>query len=91
MLVAYELPQGFHIFDRKYGECLSNLWQIFGKNDFESNNIFDNFRFSSQNGNCLEIYADFIVFCNLYFSILSNLLRLTIKTRCFMGIKMRAE
>jgi len=57
MLVAYELPQGFNILDRKYGKCLSNLWQIFGKNDFESNNIFHNFRFSLQNGNCLAIYA----------------------------------
>jgi len=31
MLVAHERQQGFQMLDRKYGKCLSNLWQIFGK------------------------------------------------------------
>ena len=31
MLVAHELQQGCQMLDRRYGKCLSNLWQIFGK------------------------------------------------------------
>jgi len=43
--------QGCQLLDRKYGKCLSNLWQILGKKIFENGNIFGNMDFSLQNGN----------------------------------------
>jgi len=37
--------------DRKYGKCLSNLWQ----KNFQNGNLFDNTDFSIQIGNFLAM------------------------------------
>jgi len=39
--------QGCQMLDRKYGKCLSNLWQKI----LENGKIFGNMDFSSRNGN----------------------------------------
>ena len=58
--------------DRKYGKCLSNLWQ----KSFENGNIFGNMNVSLQNGNFLAVLISFYIF-----SIFLNFLSFTIRTR----------
>ena len=75
---ARESVQGCQMLDRKYGKCLSNLWQMFGKQLSTTAIFLALLIFHYKTAIFLAILISYLFAIDI-FSMLSNVLSLTIK------------